>query len=219
MMEVQAGTWKRPGGKAIERAAEIRTHQASAGHRAVLWNTYVASLMLYPGQACEPPEALARTLRALCSQTFGARKWAPWWLLGGLGVQLAVKGAPKCLEATAAAAGVLAWLRTGGWGPPQTRRKQQREWRSMVRMAGGGHAALSEGHAATILQAEDERAEGGHPNGHGMGASLYAAAWTLRHGAQAARWRRMKSEGRRWMSTDGNEWELLRGLRFTASRS
>ena len=117
LTEMQLGTWQRPGNKAVERAAEIRTHQASAGHRAVLWNTYVASLMLYPGQACEPPDALARSLRALCSQTFGARKWAPWWLLSGLGVQLAVNGAPKCLEATAVAAGVLAWLRKVDGGP------------------------------------------------------------------------------------------------------
>ena len=33
LVQVQLGTWQKPGDKAIERAAEIRTHQASAGHR------------------------------------------------------------------------------------------------------------------------------------------------------------------------------------------
>ena len=77
MLQVQIGTWRRPGDKAIERAAEIRTHQASAGHRAVLWNTYVASLMLYPGQACDPPrrtrQRLALTVHAhIRSEEVGA---------------------------------------------------------------------------------------------------------------------------------------------------
>ena len=50
LTQMQLGTWKRPGDKAVERAAEIRTHQASAGHRAVLWNTYVALLCFIQGR-------------------------------------------------------------------------------------------------------------------------------------------------------------------------
>jgi hypothetical protein len=85
----------------------------------------------------------------------------------------------------------------------------------MVRLAGGEHAALGTGHAEAILRTEDERAHGGNLSGHGIGAALYAAAWAGRHGAEAARWRRGRSAARRWMATNGNEWELLRGSRFT----
>ena len=109
----------------------------------------------------------------------------------------------------------MAWLRTGGWGPPQARARQQHEWSRMVRIAGGAPAALGAGHAAAIHQAELERVDGGHPSGRGIGAALYAAAWAVRHGAEAARWRRNRSAARRWMVTNGNEWDLLRGVRFT----
>ena len=54
----------------------------------------------------------------------------------------------------------------------------------------------------------------GHSKWARTGAALYAAAWMTRHGAASARWRRARSAARRWMATNGNEWELLRGARF-----
>eukprot|EP00969_Alexandrium_andersonii_P061357 2705199-Alexandrium_andersonii.AAC.1 len=72
--------------------------------------------------------------RALTA-AFHLTGWAPPMALTSLGPAFGLRGAPRGLGEASAAAGAMVWVRDQGWGPPQARGQQRREW-TRLRLAG-----------------------------------------------------------------------------------
>jgi len=174
---------------------------------------------IYPGQACPPTAATAVRLQNLMVRTFGGQGWAPRWLFGGLGVLLGVRGAPRCLVTVGEAAGAMGWARCGGWGPREVTRVQQRTWETIaaaaIRKLEGGDGLLGARDAQTIAALEAERTGEGIRTGRRAGGAVYAACWATRYERFAIRWLGQRTAARRWLPSDGREWEIVRGRSFT----
>ena len=219
IVEMQNGTWGRAENTATRRGGVIGGQVASPGYKATQWNTYVAPVGIYPGQACPATAAVETRLQTLMVRTFGGNGWAPRWLFGGLGVLLGVRGAPRCLVTVGAAAGALGWAKSGGWGPQEVAAIQHRAWAAAVEVArrrmDGDGGVLGDREAQTIMALEAERVGGGILSGRRTGGAVYAACWAARHERAAVRWLLQRTAARRWLPTDGREWEVVRGRSFT----
>ena len=130
---VRTGTWQRPIGKMEGGADVLQQHRDSPGHRAAQWNAYLVSLVPYPAQLCLPSPEDARRIGKCAARTLPTANWAPWYALPGIGIALGVRGAPRCPHAAARAAGAVAWLRSGCWGPAQLGAELRGAWGGLPR--------------------------------------------------------------------------------------
>ena len=78
LARVQEGTWKKPMDKAEKRVRVASQMGASAGTRAFLWNTYVASLVPYPSLIAPMPDSAFAAWKKHLRALFPLTGWAPW---------------------------------------------------------------------------------------------------------------------------------------------
>ena len=140
---IRVGSWVRPIERLrlrVQTGYEVRRAPAL---RAAHWNTYCATLMVYPAHAALPTRGDRRVIEACMRSSMGTQRWAPWWIPAALGTLYDIPGAPRCpctvIDATAA----LAWRRTEGWGPAQMAMEQRDCWGAAVAWAGAPRAALA----------------------------------------------------------------------------
>jgi len=212
---VQMGTWKKAGGTFQYRIETFFRNSTSPRIRAYLWNTYLVSLAPYPAQVCQPPPTVLRQMQTGIRKAFHTKGWAPWWIIGSAPATTSIAGAPRCLSATAAAAGAIGWLRDGGCGPPEHRRVQGRLWLRCVAWAQGEHwDPRCRKDAETITQLEAQRNANEAALGlRGKGATIYRAAWRALWLRRWERWMETRSASRRWLPTHGTEWLVLGATR------
>ena len=70
-------------------------------------------------------------LNARPRKAMGLEGWCPTRCIAGMGVTWGIKGGPKCPSTVAKGAGMVAWLKDGGWGSQPTREAQARGWRKL----------------------------------------------------------------------------------------
>ena len=127
------GAWRRAAGRLGERARALAATDCSPARRAGAWNTYVASLLPYPGHVVpidQQSEAVVmghfrRAMRLDCA------RWCPVWMLPGLGILHGARGAPRCPVSTVRAVAAHAWWRGDCWGPGPFRQQQRRCWEEL----------------------------------------------------------------------------------------
>ena len=193
---IAADTWRKSAGTAGTRAAQIGASGASLGRRCQAWNTFVISLIPYPGHVIPPDAAAAKAYEAALGaalQPTGAR-WCPLYALTALGAAEGIKGAPKCPAAVALAVGAGACIRRRAWGPPRARAMQEAPWLELTTwahgmMVGAGAAGLANAATLTADAAKIRAIALGrfHNPDHAVedrvGGTLYRAAWMALHGA------------------------------------
>ena len=217
LARVRDGTWAKAADTLDHRVQLACERHGSPGHRAATWHDYIASLVPYPAQTCLPGDQGERRLLDGLRRLIPSAGWAPHFVVTALGAILALRGAPRCPVAAAAAVGAVAWARTGGWGPEQEQHRQRDEcladlaWaRALSARAGGTWRhprprltirALAALDGPVGAPARDTQVR--------AGPHLYRAAWGRRYGALVQAWLRRRSAGRRWYPSDGAEWRLV----------
>ena len=218
---VTQGTWAAPLGRVEERAELVAAARGSPGHRAALWNSYVASVLLYPAQIAPLDDAgRARTEEAFRKGLF-LPAWAPVWLPGALHAMFGVAGCPRVPGVAADAAAAMAWCKDGGWGPPTLTRAagaiwaRLRHWAEISTGPAPGHGQAAMTAAAERIAALPVALGGRVARAHlrRAGGAFYRATWWAWHGAAGRAWFRRRSALRRWLPTDGDEWQLLAACR------
>ena len=77
LIRVQGGTWEKPMGKAEQRVRTAKQTGASAGTKAYLWNTYIASLVPYPTLIAPMTDGVKTEWRQHLRSLFPLTGWDP----------------------------------------------------------------------------------------------------------------------------------------------
>ena len=117
-----------------------------------------------------------------------------------------MKGGPKCPGTVAKGAGVVAWLKDGGWGPRPMRTAQERCWLRLTAWIKEGRWRRGQGD--DDMKVKDVRAVDSvnHPDFgrsardqiKGAGAAVYRLIWSMDHEAAFRRWTSQRS-AQRWL--------------------
>ena len=67
-------------------------------------------------------------------RAMGLEGWCSVRYIAGVEIVRGVKGGPKCPSSVAKGAGVIAWLKDGGWGPTPLKRAQGQYWQKATSM-------------------------------------------------------------------------------------
>ena len=220
-------TVTRATGTIVQRADESDLAIGSHAQKAGEWNAYVTSAAYYPAQIAEPTPEHRKAIRGAARVMVGAGKVVPLEFLHATGVLAGARGYPRCPDAAISAAGVLAEISGGAWGPPlcfsphvQRRIDGVRAWAAAP---GDGHpewpewargdqrykdrigSLLAKWAAGDLSRKELARS----------GGDIYAALWRAGLGggggaqdtvtAMVAR-----AKARRWFPASGDEWGFAR---------
>ena len=208
--------------RADDSGLAIGSHAQKAGE----WNVYVISSAYYPAQIAEPTPEHRKAIRGAARVMVGAGKAVPLEFLHAAGILAGAKGYPRCPDAAISAAGVLAEMGGGAWGPPclspHVRRRidELRDWAAVPgdgcpewpEWARGDQrykdriaCLLAKWHAGELGKRELARS----------GGAIYAALWRAglgggggsreTVGAMVAR-----ARARRWFPASGDEWGFAR---------
>ena len=189
-------------------------------------NVYVISAAYYPAQIAEPTPEHRKAIRGAARVMVGAGKVVPLEFLHATGMLAGARGYPRCSDAAISAAGVLAEISGGAWGPPCLSPHVQRRidgLRAWATPRGDGHpewpewargdqcykdrigSLLAKWAAGDLSRKELARS----------GGDIYAALWGAGLGggggaqdtitAMVAR-----AKARRWFPASGDEWGFAR---------
>ena len=223
---VRQGTWQRAITRADARIRTLASAGGSPGLRAWLWNSHILSLVPFPTQVCLPSQTDQKHLRRCWNTLVPAAGWAPSWVLTGLGHAFGIAGSPRCPDSAIRAGGAASWLRHQGWGPRTMAAELQRSWHRLTRwaaLANDDPANWRVDYAARARRIIHDLQQSPSQDDTRIllrraGGALAYAAWHSQYGPRLYRWFQNRSASRRWLATDGAEWDILRACRhYTAA--
>ena len=218
-------TWTRATGTIVRRADESDLAIGSHAQKAGEWNVYVISAAYYPAQIAEPTPEHRKAIRGAARVMVGAGKVVPMEFLHATGILAGARGYPRCPDAAISAAGVLAEISGGAWGPlclsPHVQRLVDglRAWAAAPgdgcpewpELARGDQRCkdrtadlLAKWAAGNLSRKELTRSSG----------DIYAALWRARLGGRSDRdtvaAMVASAKARRWFPASGDEWGFAR---------
>ena len=210
-----AGTYKKSLSSTRDRVDETRRAGVSLHSRQAIWNMHCVSTIPYAATIIPAPDWVGEQLAQQMGLLFPTGNWARRDCLTDIGPLFQLKAYPRDPRIVALLTSIVTLGRKGlagpeaGAGPANDGLARAIQWATATRSDGHSPGETrAERKAADLLYASiTDRNDFGH--GRGLGKALYTCIWTDTRKDSARDYLRQRSQERRWLPTNGHEWDAL----------